>query len=544
MRSCPLSGPLKILMSVMVIWLASGCFPSSEPGTTVHIDGRNRHQTIEGFGASDAWRVQFVGANWPREKAERIADLLFSQEMDENGNPEGIGLSIWRFYLGAGTAEMGNSSGIVNEWRRAECFLDEKGNYDWTKQGGQQWFLRAARERGVECFLAFSIAPPVFWSKNGMGHSPEGDISMNIKSGYLDDYARYLADVLKHFRDEGLEFDYLSPFNEPQWSWHGNTQEGTTARNQDLFEFIGLLSAELYKRALGTELLIGEAATIRHLADTVDNDSRDNQVKVFFDPRSSLYIGDLPNVRHAISGHSYFTVWPIGEHVQTRKQLAARIRQTDPDLEYWQTEYCILERNGEIRGGRGRDLGMPTALFVARIIHNDLCIANAVSWQWWTALSQCDYKDGLIHLDDGKCRGMTDPRSALNDSLKYDGFVRETKLLWALGNYSRFVRPGMVRIHAQADRAGSLEEQSRDLMVSAFLDPDSDQAVVVLVNQANAEKNLNLRGNLLKGKRSPADLYLTSEESDLEHSTVSWDSFSIPSHSIATLVLDPETIEP
>jgi hypothetical protein len=56
-----------------------------------------RYQTIDGFGASDAWRVPFVGANWPLAKRNRIADLLFSREMDHEGNPKGIGLSCGVF---------------------------------------------------------------------------------------------------------------------------------------------------------------------------------------------------------------------------------------------------------------------------------------------------------------------------------------------------------------------------------------------------------------------------------------------------------------
>ena len=53
---------------------------------------------------------------------------------------------------------------------------------------------------------------------------------------------------------------------------------------------------------------------------------------------------------------------------------------------------------GEINGG-GRDLGMTTALYVARVIHTDLTMANAASWQWWLALSANNYKDGLIYLE-------------------------------------------------------------------------------------------------------------------------------------------------
>ncbi len=83
----------------------------------VQVDPQAVCQTIDGFGASDAWQCQFVGKNWPLDKRERIADLLFSRELDPQGNPRGIGLSVWRFNVGAGTAEQGGGSGIRNPWR-------------------------------------------------------------------------------------------------------------------------------------------------------------------------------------------------------------------------------------------------------------------------------------------------------------------------------------------------------------------------------------------------------------------------------------------
>ena len=39
-------------------------------------------QTIHNFAASDAWHLQYIGKNWLDAKKERIADLLFSQELD------------------------------------------------------------------------------------------------------------------------------------------------------------------------------------------------------------------------------------------------------------------------------------------------------------------------------------------------------------------------------------------------------------------------------------------------------------------------------
>lgn len=61
-------------------------------------------QTVSHFGASDAWSMQYIGLWDNLAQQEQIADWLFSMEDDADGNPRGIGLSLWRFNLGAGSA--------------------------------------------------------------------------------------------------------------------------------------------------------------------------------------------------------------------------------------------------------------------------------------------------------------------------------------------------------------------------------------------------------------------------------------------------------
>src|SRR5690606_33072784 len=110
-----------------------------EENVSINVISKETYQVIEHFGASDAWSSQFVGL-WPDQKKNAIAELLFSKAEDGDGNPKGIGLSLWRFNVGAGSAEQGAQSGIRDEWRRAESFLNADGSYDWSKQAGQVWF--------------------------------------------------------------------------------------------------------------------------------------------------------------------------------------------------------------------------------------------------------------------------------------------------------------------------------------------------------------------------------------------------------------------
>ena len=116
----------------------------------VTVDPQQKFQTIEFFGAADAWSGNFVGKYWEKNSKEKIADYLFSNEYDASGNPVGIGLTIWRVNLGAGTLEQPGAD-IYPYQRRAESYLNLDGkNYDWAKCSGNEYFMEAARQRG--CF--------------------------------------------------------------------------------------------------------------------------------------------------------------------------------------------------------------------------------------------------------------------------------------------------------------------------------------------------------------------------------------------------------
>ncbi|MEL7589597.1 MAG: glycoside hydrolase [Prolixibacteraceae bacterium] len=532
---------ITVIFLVFFCYACTSCGKGDEPGEPagaggeeIVIDPAVEYQEIDGFGASDAWRCQFVGKNWPESKKEAIADLLFSQELKEDGSPKGIGLSLWRFYLGAGSAEQGTASGITSDWRRAECFLAPDGTYDWTKHQGQQWFLNAAKERGVEKFLAFTIAPPVQFSKNGMATAP-ADGSMNIQAGKMDDYADFLVRVCEHFKQQGTPFHYLSPVNEPQWGWTGNGQEGTPATNSEVAELVRFTASGLDQKGLETQVVAAEAGSLVYL-HAGDKAGRDHQIDDFFKPGSANSIAGLPRVANLISGHSYFTTFPNQTLISTREQLGAKLAATPGTPGFWQSEFCVLENTDEIGGGWNRDLTMNTALYVARVIHYDLTLANARSWQWWTALSQYNYKDGLIFLDRGNS-GISGPAHPDAEPLKYDGFVRESKLLWALGNYSRFIRPGMVRVKCGFTAPKPEHERAKDLMVSAWKDTQSQDLVVVLVNYAAGEKKITLRQEGLKATGGKIDAYITSPTASLQKTSMDRDQIVIAGRSVVTLCL-------
>ncbi|MGA0557574.1 glycoside hydrolase family 30 protein [Larkinella sp. VNQ87] len=461
--------------------------PAGNQAVTLTINPRKTYQTIEHFGASDAWACQFVG-NWPDEARNGIADLLFSRDTLPTGQPKGIGLSLWRFNIGAGTAEQGDASGIRDEWRRAESFLNNDGTYNWNKQTGQLWFLQAAKQRGVAEFLAFPNSPPVQLTTNRKGYAHNGQ--PNLNPDQFDRYAEFLAKVVAGVRDKtGITFQYVSPVNEPQWDWSDGGQEGTPFYNNQIAGLTRSLSAALLKHNLPTKINIAEAGQIDYLYADHNRPGRSNQITDFFQKSSPDYVGDLPNLTRAISGHSYFTTSPQKTAVDKRKQLAAGLA-AQAGLNYWMSEYCILgDNDGEIQGN-GRDLGIDPALYVASVIHNDLTQANASAWHWWIALSPYNYKDGLVYVDKNKTEGR----------------YQSSKMLWALGHYSRFIRPGAVRVETVAPA------RTEGVQISSFRNPDG-QLVTVIVN--TTQRPIDVATQLTTGTISGVRIYQTSSKTDL-----------------------------
>ena len=142
--------------SVVLFSTAAVCF-----GQVKHIsvNPSKTFQVIDNFAASDAWSGNFVGKYWSDTAKQQIAEWLFSTEYDATGSPKGIGLSLWRVNVGAGTLEQADAD-IMPLQRRAESFLtvDGKG-YDWGKCLGQQYFMEQAVKFGCNNFLLFSNSP-------------------------------------------------------------------------------------------------------------------------------------------------------------------------------------------------------------------------------------------------------------------------------------------------------------------------------------------------------------------------------------------------
>jgi O-glycosyl hydrolase len=196
------------------------CVNRPSDAVNVTVDASIQHQEFEGWGTSICWWGNIIG-KYPQQSRDSIIDMLFD-------TTNGLGLSIVRYNIGGGDnpshTHMG--AGKLMDGFKASTTA----TYDWTKDAGQRWCLDAAKKRIPSSWFiseAFSNSPPYWMTNSGCASGNSGG-SNNLKTDYYDDFADYLTEVVKKFRDDwGITFRTLEPMNEPMVGWTVNGgQEG------------------------------------------------------------------------------------------------------------------------------------------------------------------------------------------------------------------------------------------------------------------------------------------------------------------------------
>jgi len=461
----------------------------------------------------------YIARHFPLKKLDRLAELLFSREMDANRKLKGIGLSSFRVQIGAGTDEQENC-GIVEPFRRTQCFLRPGGTYDWSRCAGAVYWMKKAREYNVSCLIGYANSPPVYWTKNGLGYETDKGRCANLKPEYYDDYAAFLARVACHF---GL--DFVSPVNEPQWDWafqRGKAkQEGSSWKNAEIARLVRLMDVEFRKQKVSTKILIPEASCLSALYQ--GRGESWNQIDAFWNPHSDCFIGNCCFVAGAVAGHSYFADGDPEKYVRVRRELAEAVKEKG--LQFWQTEYSLLEK-GYLYGLKGKPDELHCALVLAKQIHLDLSVANASAWQFWSSTGGRHGKGlprfHLVRIDFNKDQT--------------DGKMAVTKMLWALGHYSRFIRPGMVRVEVKRSDKVMEEEAACGLMVSAYADLKNRRVTAVLVNCGGnryfISPEISFKGCSLKRVEG----FITDRTRNMQWVTFSNRRVEVPGRSIVTLI--------
>ncbi len=436
------------------------------------IDKTRTYQTFDGFGASGAWLSQVVG-DWTHIDSDsglpvrdRIAQLLYSRE-------EGIGLRIYRYNIGAGSKHSDKGT-YSQQPRRTESFDEGEGQYDWSRDAAAVYMMKKAVAEGAEEVIFFVNSPIERLTKNGMAHSSEHSFFReNLSRKNYKAFADYCLDVSAHFIAEGVPIKYLSPVNEPLWVWNGG-QEGCHYSPESVRKVFHVFANEMDKRDdIGDLKLAGaEYGDLRYFNKTYTRQLlKDSNVRKYLD---------------SVDVHSYCTQLPlpvISRFINNRVGFVRRFRKW-MDRHYPDVPVKISEWT-HMQGGR--DNGMTSALEMAKIIYEDISILHVTSWQHWIAVSEVDYCDGLIYVN-------------LDDKT-----FETTKRLYATGNFSKYIPCGSKLIYSRCE--------DEELQVLSF--NGEGQTVVIVINQANKEKEISIDTSGKDAKMYVTDVFYDLERKDI-----------------------------
>jgi glucuronoarabinoxylan endo-1,4-beta-xylanase len=473
--------------------LATGLTVSGQYQTvTVQLNPNEILQTIDGFGVAQVrygpWHPWDNGPSDPAQNVyshpnrSNLMDLTFSAL-------HGIGATILRVKI---------TSALIPE-------LQDSHNWNDVAQA---WIMREALARGPVKILATAWSPPPWMKTNNstlLGRCsndlrytcPLGDGDCGCDSdadctagnrclvGALDrshypDFAEYLLRFVRDYAaDHRVSIYAVSMANEPDTriEWDGAAWDG-----QSIATFLdAYLRPTFSLHGITTKVVAPEAAVwnvVPMLMEPTTNNSR------------ALRRVDI------IAGHQY------------HGELKDRLPEALLGKRVWMTEYSHAD-TWSIDG----------AIAQAKRIHTTLTgNARASAWLWFI------YFGGRPAPNEPGGLVRTDGTS-----------VVPTKAFWALGHYSKFVRPDFVRVEAK------VTSNHPQVLASAYKDPVTGQLVIVVINEDTVTRFVRFSGVPWSAVATP---YVTSGEETinlepLPDVRIGAVAAAVPAQSIVTYVTAP-----
>ncbi|KAJ7465811.1 glycoside hydrolase [Mycena galericulata] len=377
---------------------------------------------MDGFGVSQAFgrANDIFSAAAPAQTA--ALDLLFSPTA-------GAGFTILRNRIGNGNTE---ADSILPTSPGSPTAAPDY-QFDGS-DSSQIWLSQKAIGYGVKTFYADAWGAPYFMKTNnavGGGGSLCGVSGESCSSGdWRQAYANFLVRYVQYYQSNNITITHLGFLNEPEYaaSYSSMLSSGTQAA-----DFITVLYPTIQSAGLGSQIKIA----------CCDSEGWDNQKTM----TTQLISAGAANQVGVITSHSYTTLPDV---------------PINTTLNVWMTEYADLNGSWNINWYSNGAVG--EGLYWAQLIYNGIVNARLSAYVYWEGAEDAAATDScLISIT-----GSTATPSAR---------------LWALAQWSRYVRPGAVRV---ATTSGSTS-----LLTSAFKNIDSTISIQV-INTASAAQAVTI----------------------------------------------------
>lgn len=386
----------------------AGSVPANAATPTVSINGATKYQRIDGFGMSEAFNMANAIRGLNSTAQRQALDLLLS-------TTNGAGFSIVRNDIPSGSDSIEpNSPGSPYATPKYVWNPSNGGTED-----GQLWLAEQAKNGyGVTNFYNDAWNPPSYMTDSADRGALCGVPGVSCSSGdWRQAYANYLTQDAKFWASAGVAPSELGFVNEPA--------TGSSSFGSMLFtptqatNFLSVLGPAVRSSGLPTKITCCDTLGFNQLpsyVSAVEANSAANSATGLF-------------TSHGYAGAPTTPVSDQGRSV-------------------WQSEWSV---NGNQWDGAWDDGNQADGFAWAQNVYTAMTGGDVNAFLYFWGISTTSHDSSLIGLSG----------SSLNPAKRY----------YALAQFSRFIRPGAVRISAG---------NTNGLEVSAYKNPDGSVIVVAL----------------------------------------------------------------
>jgi O-glycosyl hydrolase len=477
-----LSEPARRKLAVATVVVAGAALTAVIPASAASaasvatIDGNVHYQTIAGFGSSEAFGQAEDIMNAPAATQQEALNLLYSPT-------SGAGLTILRNEIGADPGNTIEPTAPASPSAPPAYVSLQSIDNDM----GQLWLAQTIRqEYGVRDVFADAWTAPAYMKTNDStsnGGTLCGVPGATCTSGNWEQaYASFLVQYARDYAQAGIPLSYIGFENEANLA---PGYDGMVMSPTQTADFAPVIGAALARSGLRTRL--------ECCATEGWDYAQQYAAAIEADPAAEHYVSTF-------TSHGY-TEWPTFPLAGWTKPV-------------WETEWSTFESFDP-----AWDDGTDASGFTwANHIITGLTSANLNAFLYWWGSSEPTFNgdnESLIQIN-----GTT---------------VVPSGRLWAFANFSRYVRPGAIRIGATTSDTG--------LQLTAFRNPDGSVAIVVLNNDTTADTvSFSLQHMGLQGGPAVVTPVVTDSTSDAAaqspmHIRFGQFTATLPARSLVTFVV-------
>ena len=444
------------------------------PGSLeINIDESITHQEIEGFGGSIAYYSSWL-SDHPNK--DEIYDLLFID----------LGVDVLRLKNWIHDSRYGYQA---DQWDEDVEWDAVEEDFDYAAED-IVYNANERRDDPLKIKMTTWTPHPDLKSNN----SPVGGTLRQENGNYVyDEYAEYWLESLERYSEIGIEPDYLSIQNEPDFE---------TDYESCLFDPQESQNAASYTQAF--------EAVYEKLSNNLD------EMPTMLGPdvvgigynNVQQYVDELD---HSILDGIAFHLYHGGDndqdpHPPSFSDNLNDLVQQYPDLPKYQTEFY--------RGD---------AFNTAWTMHTNLTEGNVSMYLYWDLIWA---ENGLITVENP---WVDEPDYDGEPWTTEDGYWT-TDSYYAVKHFAGYIEPGYQRVEASSE--------ANDVEVSAYISPDEDSMTVVMLNTGHSQETVHL--DIDGFSIISSEVYRTDWQNEETESISLGDGYSVemPAESIVTVVLN------